>query len=411
MSAQTLKSPTGSTRDALIVGAGIGGLAAALALARKGYRVTVLEQGERFGEIGAGIQLSPNASRVLQDFGLGAPLEAIAVCPTALEMRSAKTGALLFSRTLGETARAAFGAPYLHVHRADLHALLIEAAQHHGGIDIQRSARGVQFVTDRPQPRAQTADGRRFTADVLIGADGIKSAVRSALFGPEAPRFTGCIAWRGLIPVDRLRHLRIEKSAALWMGPGAHFVHYYVRGGELLNFVAVVDRSGWEVESWTERGEQRELVETFRRWPVSIQAIVAAADPDACYKWALFDREPMPVWHRGAATLLGDACHATLPFMAQGACMAIEDAAVLAACLASDVSIETALAQYEALRRPRTADVQNTSRINKTLYHLRGPAAWARDRAFPAFAPALNRKLDALFGHDAIRAAERTPSR
>lgn len=368
--------------------------------------VTVLEQSAAFSDIGAGIQLSPNATRVLQNFGLSEPLAASASRPAALEMRNWRSGALIFSRELGDSANRQFGAPYLNIHRADLHALLLEASRRSGSIDIQLNARGIDVHRGDGCVHASTGDGRDFTADVLIGADGIKSLVRTALFGAGKPRFTGCVAWRGLVPAEALRGRRPNPVAALWMGPRAHFVHYYVRGGEQINFVAVIEQRGWEVESWSQRGDKNDLIADFSGWHEPIGSIIASADPEGCYKWALFDRKPMPRWSTGNITLLGDACHPTLPFMAQGACMAIEDAAVFAECLAAGSEIEPALERYERLRRPRTANIQQISRMNQTLYHLPATMAWVRDLGAPIVTSHFSRRLDRLFGYDALAAAD-----
>ncbi|SEQ00225.1 salicylate hydroxylase [Solimonas aquatica] len=392
-----------STPHALIVGAGIGGLSAALTLARSGWRITLVEQTAEPSEVGAGLQISPNASRVLLSLGLGEALEACACHPLALEMRSAQNGRLLSRMPLGESMRQRYGAPYLHLHRADLHGVLLQAARELAQIECVFNARVILVEQNASRVSLCIANGRELQADLLIGADGIHSLVRATLFGAEHARFTGCVAWRGVIPASRLRDADIPRSAALWLGPGAHFVHYYLRRGELLNFVAVTECEGWEVESWTQKGEYRELFDEFGDWPAPVSRIIEAADPAACFKWALFDRPPMPQWSQGRVSLLGDACHPTLPFMAQGAAMAIEDAAVLASCLRRSAAIPGALLEYEQLRRARTAEIQNTSRDNKRRYHYRGAAAWARDLAMPALQGALARKLDALYGYDPLR--------
>lgn len=368
-------------RSAVVVGAGIGGLTTALALARKGVRVTVLERAPEFGDVGAGIPVSPNASRVLAALGLGDAIAAHAFRPEALEGRRWNDGAILFRSPLGPDVAARYGAPYLHLHRADLLAVLADAAARedigiHLGNPIARIEQTRDVVT------ATTEGHNSFTAEVCIGADGIGSLAREVLFGPEAPRFTGCVAWRGLVPAEAVASADVRPVASNWMGPGRHFVHYYVRAGALVNFVGVVEKTGWERESWTERGEKSELLGDFADWHPTVQAVLEAADPDGCFKWALFDREPLPRWSEGRVALLGDACHPTLPLMGQGACMAIEDAAVLGECLAADGEVASALARYEALRKPRTAGIQ---------------------RAQPGDPLAAGH--DALFGYDAFAAS------
>ena len=394
-----------TVRRAVVVGAGIGGLTTALSLARRGIHVTVLEQAPAFDEVGAGIQVSPNASRVLHALGLAEALTDHAFHPEGVELRTWKRGHALARMPLGDQVARRFGAPYLHLHRADLHRVLAEAATSRDGVDVHLGARCQEIAQSRDVVTATTTEGNSFTGELLVGADGIKSRVRALLFGDESPRFTGCVAWRGLVPSEAVAERDVRPVAANWMGPGAHFVHYYVRGGKLVNFVAVVEKSGWTVESWTERGEKNELAADFAGWHPTVRGLIDAADPDGCYKWALFDRDPMPLWSDGRITLLGDACHPTLPFMAQGACMAIEDAAVLAACVGEGSTVPHALARYESLRRGRTAGIQVGSRRNKTLYHLAGPRAWLRNVGMPLAARTRTAQTDALFAYDAFAAA------
>ena len=243
----------------------------------------------------------------------------------------------------------------------------------------------------------------RYQGDVLIGADGIRSVVREAMFGAEQPNFTGCVAWRGLVPVERLPKGLVRPVAAAWLGPGKHFVHYYVHSGTLVNCVCVVEKTGWQVESWTERGDHAELVRDFRGWHPTITTLIDRMDPDNCFKWALFDRAPMPIWSRGRATLLGDACHPTLPFMAQGAAMAIEDGAVLGACLAQCIDVAAALQRYESLRRGRTAGIQRGSRLNARVFHLRAPLSWARNFGLRR---ARGNPMQGLYRYDAMHVAD-----
>ena len=383
-----------------MVGAGIGGLTAALALARRDLEVTVLERLPVFAEAGAGIQVSPNASRVLHALGLEEPLRAVAFMPEAAELRTWRRGATVARVPFGRALCSRMGAPYLHLHRADLHAVLADAVAQTGRVEIILQAECAQVQAEPERVHVTTTAGRRYTADLLVGADGIKSTVRAALFGPESPRFTGCVAWRGLVDASRVDPERVRPVAALWMGPGAHFVHYYVRGGQLVNFVAVVERTGWERESWTERGDQRELLQSFAGWHPTIGHVLGGSDPQGCFKWALFDRDPLPRWSQGRVTLLGDACHPMLPFMAQGACMAIEDAVVLAECLGAE-RVDEALERYEGLRRPRTAQLQLGSRGQATLYHLQGPKAWLRNGALRLLGGRLARRTDGVYRYDA----------
>ena len=315
-----------SDQNVLVVGGGIGGVTAALCFARCGFDVQVFEQAAEFGAVGAGIQLTPNATRVLHDLGLEEALREVAFLPEAVEMRDWNSGRMLTSNPLGAQLVADYGFPYYHVHRADLMGVLVNAAQAHPGIRLQNSAEVTNIDTNATGVSLEVA-GTHYPGALLIGADGIHSTVRSDLFGPQAPRFTGNVAWRGLVPADRLPKGLVHPVASVWWGPHKHFVHYYVRGGALVNCVCVVEKDGWEVESWNERGDHSELKSDFAGWHETVQVLIDNMDPEECFKWALFDRPPMTRWSRGRVTLLGDACHPTLPFMAQGAAMAIEDGA------------------------------------------------------------------------------------
>ncbi len=397
----------GAPLSAIVVGAGVGGLTAALALARAGLSVTVVEQAQALGEVGAGLQVSPNATRVLFNLGLETELSALAFRPEAVEARGWRRGQEISRAPLGESARERYGFPYFHMHRADLISVLEQACRAEAGIALRLGSEVVACPGDGT-PALDLASGERLEADILVGADGIRSVVREALFGPAAPRFTGQVAWRGLVPAERLKDAGIRPVASLWMGPGAHFVHYFVRGGTLVNFVGVVERSDWREESWSSRGEAADLRRDFAGWHPSVRRIVEAAPEDACFRWALFDRDPLPEWGRGAVTLLGDACHPTLPFMAQGACMAIEDAAVLAGCLAGcgRAGIPAALMRYAALRQARTAGIQAGSRRNATIYHLAPPFSWARNLVMGA-GLGMGSTMDGLYRYDALSAGSR----
>jgi salicylate hydroxylase len=350
-----------------LAGAGIGGLTAALALPEFA-RITLLEQAGALREAGAGIQLSPNATRVLIRLGLGDALTAIAFEPQAAEVRDAATGRLLLSQPLGADARYRWGAPYLHVHRADLQDLLLWAVESRGRVKLNLRSKVAGVEQTDKAVTAVLEGGSRLKADALIGCDGLHSKVRSSLWGAESSRFTGQTAWRGTVRTSNLPAGLIPPVAAVWTGPGRHFVHYYVRGGARVNFVGVVERRTWTGESWTEPGDPDQLAADFAGWPREVQAVIGAADE--VWRWALFDRPPLPTWTKGRATLLGDAAHPMLPFLAQGAAMAIEDAAALGEALRLEPRIEPALAAYEAARRDRTARVQAASRRNAALFHL-----------------------------------------
>ena len=394
----------GSERSTIVVGAGIAGLTAALALARADRDVLVVEQAEEFAEVGAGIQLSPNASRVLYSLGLGEQLEASAFTPQAIEIRSSD-GSLVMRELLSAHAISRYRFPYLHLHRADLHAVLAGAAGADPRIDIRLGARcaGVSSYSGSAFALLVGSE-ERLDADLLVGADGIHSVVREDLLRSVPPRFTGNVAWRALIPVAELLEVRPPPVAGIWMGAGAHVVMDYVRRGELVNVVAVVEQDGWEVESWSEHGNPEELRAAFAGWDTTVTSALAAVRPEACYRWALMDRPPLPSWSGGRIVLLGDACHPTLPFLAQGAAMAIEDAAALAGCLSADLSAAAALGRYEALRKPRTTKVQRVSRVNARIFHLRGLSASVRNHLLPSVTR-LTRLPDELYAYDALSVA------
>lgn len=382
----------------LICGAGVGGLTAALALPR-GARAVLLEQAPMLRGAGAGIQISPNATRRLQELGLESDLAEIGFEPQAAVVRDALSGRDLLRQPLGEHARRRWGAPYLHVHRADLQAVLLRAVETRGEATLRLDARVAGLEQDGDGVRFRLADGEAVEGEVAVGSDGVRSAIRWALIGANSPRYTGYVAWRGVVEAARLPGGLIEPIASVWAGEGRHFVHYYVRGGTAVNFVGMVKRPDWESESWSEQGDPADLARDFAGWPAPVQAIIAAVDE--AWRWALFDRPPLPRWSVGRATLLGDAAHPMLPSFAQGAAMAIEDAAALGRQLALR-DIPAALAAYEAERRARTARVQALSRRNARLFHLPRPlaaavfaAAGVLDRLTPAQA---EKRFDWLYG-------------
>lgn len=382
----------------LIVGGGIGGITAALCLARDGHEVELYEQAETFSEVGAGIQLSPNCSRVLHHLGLEAELGRAGFLPEGTEFRDWRSGRVITSSPLGQSALERFGAPYYHIHRGDLLSILVAAAEADANIRLHTGSKVTDLHESDTGVRLEVR-GDAHEGDLLIGADGIHSHVRSQLWGEEKPAFTGNVAWRALVSTERLPADLIKPMSTVWWGPGSHFVHYYVKGGEKVNCVCVVEKAGWEVESWTERGEFDELKRDFEGWHSDIQMLIDQADRDSLFKWALYDRPPMKTWGRGRVTLLGDACHPTLPFMAQGAAMAIEDGAVLAACLRGPESVEASLKHYEDLRRERTAGVQLGSRRNATIFHLSGLAAKARNLAAGRSS---GKAMDSLYAYNAL---------
>lgn len=388
----------------VIAGGGIGGITAALCLAKHGNKVDVFEQASEFGEVGAGIQLSPNCSRVLHYLGLEEALRARGFLPEGGQFRSWRTGDIISESTHGANAVEKYGAPYYHIHRGDLLTILVEAAIKNPNIVLHLNT-GVESFTDLGNAGVEVmVGGVAHKCDLLVGADGIRSIVRTGLWGEQNPQYTGNVAWRAMVPVDRLPKGLIRPMSTVWWGPHKHFVHYYVRRGEFVNCVCVVEKTGWDVESWTEPGDYSELKADFAGWHSDVQQLIDQADKDSLYKWALYDRPPMSKWGKGHVTLLGDACHPTLPFMAQGAAMAIEDAAVISGCLEADDNIATSLQRYETLRKDRTAGIQNGSRRNATVFHLSGVKAWFRNRAART---AGNHTMDKLYRYNALNAAKR----
>jgi 2-polyprenyl-6-methoxyphenol hydroxylase-like FAD-dependent oxidoreductase len=349
-----------------IIGAGIGGLAAAASLLRAGFDVQVYEQARALGEVGAGINIGPNASRFLHRLGLAKVLEKTGIKPVTFDQRRWDDGRVLLRSPLGEAVETAFGAPYYTFHRADLHRALAGAVPGHR---VHLAHRFTRLTDHGDRVEAHFENGESISADALIGADGIHSVVRHALLGPEKPRFTGCVAYRGLVPADRLTHLDLELTTQVWMGPSRHFVHYFVSAGRLVNFVAIIEEDSWLRESWVDRGEVADVLAAFAGWHTQVLSIIGSADET--YKWALFDRMPLLRWSVGRVTLLGDSCHPMLPFMGQGAAQAIEDAATLPGCLLKFATdIPAALRVYEQLRLPRASRLQSMSEANKTRFHL-----------------------------------------
>jgi salicylate hydroxylase len=364
-----------------IVGGGIGGLAAAASLLRAGLDVQVYEQASALGEVGAGINIGPNASRILHRLGIAETLARTGIKPVTFDQRRWDDGRILLRAPLGEEVETTFGAPYYTLHRGDLHRAIASA------VPADRLHLGHRFtglLDHGDRVEAHFENGACISADALIGADGIHSVVRHSLFGPEQPRFTGCVAYRGLVPARRLRHLDLELRNQIWMGPDRHFVHYFVSAGKLVNFVAVTEEDNWLRESWVDRGEVADALAAFAGWHDQVLSIIGAADET--YKWALFDRSPLPRWSAGRVTLLGDACHPMLPFMGQGAAQAIEDGATLAGCLLKLPSdFAAALRLYERLRLPRASRLQAMSATNKTRFHLPdGQAQKERDAEMAA---------------------------
>ncbi len=374
----------------LIAGGGIGGLTAALALLDKGFDVDVYEQATELREVGAGLQLSANGTRVFHALGVGEALKALSCEATGKEVRLWNTGETWKLFDLGAESIARYGFPYFTVYRPDLLEVLGDAVRRKKRDAIHLGSKCAGFTQNNEGIRLQLENGAMVAGDALIGADGVHSRVRQALFGADQPAFTGIIAWRGVIPMERLAAHMARPVATNWIGPGGHIVHYPLRAGKLMNFVGVLERSDWKVESWSSRGSSEELAGDFRGWHADIRAMIRSIDTP--YKWALTVRAPMERWSVGRVSLLGDACHSMLPMLAQGAVMAIEDGYVLARCFAQAGSdVPAALERYENARRERTRRVVEGSAANARRFHnpkLADPAEakryvdreWAEER-------------------------------
>ena len=388
--------------EVLIAGAGLGGLTAALALLRRGHRVRVFEQVADPREVGAGVQLGSNGTRILIALGLEAAMLNVVCVATGKEIRLGSTGQRWPIFDLGETAVERFGAPYWMAHRGDFHRVLLDAVRSvdPGAVHTGYAATG--FDQDADGVTLRLANGARVTGDLLIGADGVHSRIRQQMFGQGAARFTGIVAWRGLVPMERLPpHLR-RLVGANWMGVGGHVVTYPLRRGEILNFVGVVERDDWRVEAWNVPGSREECLHDLCNWHDDVKTIIRNVDTP--YKWALLGREPLDHYVQGRVCVMGDAAHPTLPFLAQGANMALEDAIVLARCLDS-ADVPEALVRYENARLHRTAAIVRGSSDNAKRFHnpVLGDPDEAAAYIVREFQPEkMRQRYDWLYEYDAL---------
>jgi salicylate hydroxylase len=381
----------------LIVGAGIGGLTLAHALLRNGINVQILEAAPELTEVGAGIQIPPNAMKVLRALNLDTAVMTRAFKPTAIEARMGETGREVFNIPLAAQSLTRWGTPYLHIHRADYIAALREALPE--GV-LRLGVRVQSYAQDKLGVHVVLETGETVAGMYLIGADGIRSTLRTQMLGPDTPRFTGNVAWRVVVPTAKLGNLAPRPTACAWFGRCKHGVTYRLGAdGEMTNFVGVVERENWQEEGWSIQGSKEDVLADFAGWHPTITTLIEAAD--TFHRWALFDRAPLTQWTDGRAALMGDAAHPMLPFLAQGAAMAVEDAYVLAQVIAEDAP----LIEYQNKRLARTSKVQVASRANMDLFHKRtrlsqlatyGPM-WLAGKILPSI---VHRRMDWLYGYD-----------
>jgi len=354
----------------IIAGAGLSGLSAAACLLRAGFDVEVYEQAPKLGEVGAGIQQSANSTQVMRHLGILDRLLAVAYRPPRTRYHIYNTGEVLREQPLAEAHEERYGGPYLQLHRADFHAILAARVRElkADAIHLSKAAAGVEETPHGAILRL--ADGGRAEGDLVIAADGIKSVIRRQIADARPPQYTGDSAWRLTVPTERLPANFLDGTFSIWVGPAKHAVVYFVRGGKLLNFVGAVELDEWIDESWTLRRPWAELKADFEGWHPSIQAIIDAVDREECYRWALNVHPALDNWSTERTTLVGDAAHPTLPYLAQGAAMGVEDAAVLTRALLQSATVPAALKLYQHNRMERTARIVEESQRNRKLFHI-----------------------------------------
>ena len=388
-----------------IVGGGIGGLTAALALSQNAHDITVFERSAGIREIGAGVQISPNASRLLHSLGLGAAYSEISVNPQRVVLRRWEDDSIIRATDLDESFLSQHQVPLANVARNELVEILGNAVAARANVTLKFSTHVVKVEPGDASSEVIFADDSSRSFDIVIGADGIHSVVRPCVGGIDKPRFSGSAAYRALVPRSAVEDLPIDVTNR--MGPDRHVVSYFIgRNRSHLNLVCISPEDSWETESWTEQGTMEDLYSRFEGWSPEFLSLLGRVE-EPIFRWALYDREPLEQWGIGTTTLLGDACHPMLPFMAQGSCQAIEDAIVLARCLSDVNTSDTAraLRRYEDARQGRTAQVQTSSLMNRDLFHMvDGQEQKDRDLIFSISPPGMS-ILDWVYEYDALTVA------
>ncbi|MEO0401661.1 MAG: FAD-dependent monooxygenase [Pseudomonadota bacterium] len=392
---------------ALIAGGGIGGLATAIALCLHGWEVRVFEQADALEEVGAGVQISPNGWRVLEALGMSHALQPFVFQPEAIEMRLGRSGRRVFHLPIKDTAQDRWGAPYMHVHRADLADALAARLRTLAG-DVIRTGHRVARYTQTDAGASLHFEGQDTqTGDIVIAADGLHSVVRGQMHGADTPNYTGNVAWRAVVPMDALGDHAPPPTACVWAGDKRHAVTTRLRASTMANFVGMIEQAEPAPEGWRISGTRSDALAAFAGWDPVITGLIKAAP--ALNRWALFDRAPLPFWHEGRVALMGDAAHPMLPSMAQGAVQAIEDAWILAAALDAHADAEKAFEAYFNTRIARTSRIQKGSLANARLFHkgsalgqlaFYGPMAVGA-RLFPGI---IHARQDWVYRYDATRA-------
>ncbi len=357
----------------LIVGAGIGGLTAALALQRSGNKVSVFETAPQLGEVGAGLTISPNATHALEYVGLGDFMATHGDVPEAGASVHYKTGEVLYHTQRGNEFKTKYGAGYYQIHRADIHTALADAVRANDPNAFHLAHTFQSFAQEGNTVTATFTNGKSYQGDLLIGCDGIRSAVRTALFGAETPRFTGQAAFRGIVDAEPVMEHIVPTPSSTSMGPGRIFTRYYVRKRKLVNFVGIARTSEWKEEGWSIPATVDEMLSVYGDFNEHVREIIKSAPPGRLFKWALFDRDPIKVWTKGRVTLLGDAAHPMLPFLGMGAAMALEDGAILGRAFEAAGTIDEAVERYENARKDRTTAVLLNSRKQGEIYQSDDP--------------------------------------